>query len=128
MRIRPHHGLCIPMFTGKGYDERFTHHMTEVKEMLSAGMEIIIQEGCDEICERCPKRERNVCTEYEKVRRLDTEVMEACGLFYGDRVLWTDVMDSIRERIFDTGLFERICCDCEWYGLCTEIKEKRWKR
>ena len=31
-RIRPHHGMCLYFFEGKGYSEGFTKHMAEVKE------------------------------------------------------------------------------------------------
>ena len=33
-RIRPHHGMCLYFFEGKGYSEGFTKHMAEVKEWL----------------------------------------------------------------------------------------------
>lgn len=130
MQLRPHHFLCIPMFTGKGYDEMFTLHMTRIKKMLFDDMEIkiIIQKGCDELCKRCPNRKHGFCTEYEKVRRLDEKVMAACGCSYGDEVVWMDIICSVRKKIFDAGLFEHICCECEWYSICTEIKEAVWKK
>ena len=28
-RIRPHHGMCLYFFEGKGYSEGFTKHMAE---------------------------------------------------------------------------------------------------
>ena len=36
-RIRPHHGMCLYFFEGKGYSEGFTKHMAEVKEWHSGG-------------------------------------------------------------------------------------------
>lgn len=38
-RIRPHHGMCLYFFEGKGYSEGFTKHMAEVKEWLLGKMD-----------------------------------------------------------------------------------------
>ena len=34
-RIRPHHGMCLYFFEGKGYSEGFTKHMAEVNIQCS---------------------------------------------------------------------------------------------
>ena len=33
-RIRPHHGMCLYFFEGKGYSNTFSEHMAQVKEEL----------------------------------------------------------------------------------------------
>ena len=120
MKLRPHHFMCIQMFTGHGYNTEFTSHMEQIIEMLSDETAILIQEGCDEICEKCPNREQNNCRDYDKVRRLDDDVKDACGISYGDKIMWMDISSTVRERILNTELFERICHDCEWYALCRD--------
>ena len=36
MQLRPHHLLCIQKFTGHGYDEPFTQHMTSIVSALKS--------------------------------------------------------------------------------------------
>ena len=73
LKIRPHHLMCMQMYTGHGYDCKFVLHMNEVVSKLD---EIIIQEGCDEICTHCPNK-KGQCVSYKlrrKIHRL------ACGM------------------------------------------------
>ena len=36
LRLRPHHGMCIANFVGRGYDEVFTVNMNQTAEALKA--------------------------------------------------------------------------------------------
>jgi hypothetical protein len=114
LKIRPHHLMCMQMYTGHGYDCKFVLHMNEVVSKLD---EIIIQEGCDEICTHCPHK-KGQCVSYEKVKRLDESVLSCCDLHYGEHVRWNEVAKKVRETIFETPMFEKICGDCGWYDLC----------
>ncbi|MBP3900763.1 MAG: DUF1284 domain-containing protein [Blautia sp.] len=124
MKLRPHHFMCIQMFTGHGYNAEFTSHMEQKIKMLSDETTILVQEGCDEICEKCPNREQNTCRDFAKVRRLDDDVKDACGISYSDKIMWNDIASAVREQILDTELFGEICCECEWYSLCRETLAK----
>ena len=112
------------MFTGHGYNAEFTVHMDRKIKMLSDDTEIFVEEGCDEICEKCPNREQDVCRERDKVRMLDEKVLEACGVSYGDRIPWKDITETVRGQVLNTERFESICRDCEWYSLCREISQR----
>ena len=46
--------LCVPLFTGHGYSEAFTEHMTEKVRQLKQGCEVHLTTGPDEICSDCP--------------------------------------------------------------------------
>lgn len=124
IQLRPHHFMCIQLFTGHGYNAEFTAHMTQKIELLAEGAAVRVQEGCDDICQKCPNREDNACRVFEKVRRLDEGVMAACGIEYGDELQWNEIASTVRERILNTELFGEICCDCEWYSLCRETLAK----
>ena len=124
MKLRPHHFMCIQMFTGHGYNTEFTSHMEQKIKMLSDETTILVKEGCDDICQKCPNREQNTCRDFAKVRRLDDDVKDACGISYSDKIMWMDISSTVREQILDTELFGEICCDCEWYGLCRETLTK----
>ena len=82
-RIRPHHGMCLYFFEGKGYSEGFTKHMAEVKEWLlgkngPASLQLV--GATDEICSACPHNKGGSCESAEKVDRYDAGVLKYTGL------------------------------------------------
>ena len=66
-----------------GYDEKFTHHMSQLIGNMSADTECAISEGCDEICQKCPNRNKEICRENDKVYKMDAKVISVCGIDYG---------------------------------------------
>ncbi len=125
MNLRPHHLLCIQKFTGHGYNESFTAHMTSiVSELTDEPMtQIALTRGCDDLCKMCPNNINNVCTSLEKVASMDSAVLSICGLAYGEKNSWAYLSDKARERIFETDEFNKICTCCQWFELCknTEV-------
>lgn len=126
MKLRPHHLLCIQKFTGHGYDEAFTVHMTRLVQDLSMGRKVILHKGCDEVCSACPNNIAGRCKSFEKVQMLDEGVLEACQLSYGDNGDWSDISSIAKDLVFNTDEFYRICGSCEWYELCKNTKETSW--
>ena len=120
MNLRPHHLLCIQKFTGHGYDAAFTAHMTSVVSKLAGDpMTLItVTRGCDELCKVCPNNRNDACTSLEKVALMDSVVLQICDLAYGESVPWEDLMSKVRERIFETDEFHRVCASCQWFELC----------
>ncbi len=120
MRLRPHHALCIQKFTGHGYDERFTEHMTEICEKLGKHPEtsVTVIQGCDEPCAACPNDLAGSCSALEKVDSMDEGVLKALGIRYGDTLPWDKLAARARKNVFETENFEKICGTCEWFGLC----------
>ena len=86
MNLRPHHLLCAQNFIGYGYNEEFTGHMERITDSLNRGGEVVLHEGCDDICGKCPHNKGGRCTSCDKVDRMDREVLIVCGLAYGDRL------------------------------------------
>lgn len=128
MYIRPHHILCIQKFTGHGYNEEFTAHMSRAVSELAEnpGTEITAAHGCDDLCEACPNNEDGVCTSCGKVERMDDAVLRVCDFAYGESASWAELSSRARKRIFETDEFQRICAGCQWFELCrkTEIHQK----
>ena len=84
-RIRPHHGMCLYFFEGKGYSEGFTKHMAEVKEWLlgkngPASLQLV--GATDEICSACPHNKGGSCESAEKVDRYDAGVLKYLSLIH----------------------------------------------
>ena len=54
--LRPHHGLCIQFYEGKGYSEEFTKKMDELVNLiqLTPMMPIQLHIDVDVLCNSCP--------------------------------------------------------------------------
>ena len=50
VRLRAHHLLCMLTYIGKGYGTAFTDNMTVIAGRVSAGENVEIVDGPDEIC------------------------------------------------------------------------------
>ena len=123
-RLRPHHILCAQNFVGYGYNEEFTGRMNRITESLMAGGEIILHEGCDDICSACPNNKEGRCTSLDKVDRMDREVLKVCDFSYGDRLDPEKATSYAKEKVFEKEEFARICGCCQWYETCRKIRIK----
>lgn len=125
--LRPHHGLCLQFFEGKGYSDGFTAHMGQVKAFLEAGARITVTEADDEICSRCPNRKGHGCISDEKVRSYDRKVLEICGLAGGEQMTWEVFRELVKEKIIHGAGRALVCPDCQWQEICEE-KEREIRR
>lgn len=116
--IRPHHGLCLQFFEGKGYSEDFAVHMGHIKDALEKGKKIRITAGADDICAKCPNRRGNGCVSDEKVEEYDSRVLKACGLKYGETLSWEELARRVGKKIISGVGREKICPDCQWSSIC----------
>ena len=119
MNLRPHHALCVQKFTGHGYDEDFTRHMTRIVSRLRGepDTQVNITFGCDDLCAHCPNCVSNACVTFDKVDIMDKAAASLCGVSPGDELTWSELSKRAR-GIFGTDEFQRVCGGCEWYELC----------
>ena len=126
MNLRPHHVLCIQKFTGHGYSQDFTAHMSAVVSGLTdaPGTCITITQGCDDLCGKCPYNKNGNCVSSEKTAALDAAVLDFCDLTYKEEVPWAELAGTAREQILETDKFHEVCAPCQWYELCqnTEVR------
>lgn len=117
--LRPHHGLCLGFFRGKGYSGEFVINMARMKEVLEAGAEVRLTNRADCICRGCPNQTwEGGCVTAEKVAFYDAEVLRRCGLEPGQELSYRELMALVRERILEPGSREAVCGDCQWTQLC----------
>lgn len=118
--LRPHHGLCIAFFVGKGYSPDFTENMTAVISHLeSENPMITLVNGSDIICRNCPHCHNGICSSNEKVLEYDKAVSAFCDLHTNDIIYWKDFRKLIYEKIINTGHRRTICGNCQWDSLCS---------
>ena len=55
--VRPHHGMCLAYFIGKGYSEGFSAHMEKMLHILEKDVPIRLVVSLDEICSACPNHQ-----------------------------------------------------------------------
>ena len=118
IRLRPHHGMCLAFFEGKGYSDGFTAHMAETLERLQKDPEIRLVLHTDEICGACPNNLKGTCMSDEKVLRYDRAVLMAAGLSEGQKLSYQEFAGKVQKEIIGRGRREEICGDCEWDTIC----------
>ena len=79
-KIRPHHGMCLAYFEGKGYSQGFVRHMGEVLSLLEEGALVEMTVAGDNICSACPNLKDGVCETADKVETYDRAVLSFCDL------------------------------------------------
>ena len=120
-RIRPHHGMWLYFFEGKGYSSTFSEHMAQVKEELlqnngEALLELVTR--TDDICSACPHNLNGNCETYGKVNAYDVGVLAYCGLESGQKLSFHELEALVETRILHAGHGREICGDCEWSSIC----------
>lgn len=121
MKLRPHHGLCIRFFEGKGYSEAFVENMKNVIATLENDSIIEITKGKDEICKACPNMVNGICTDHVKVSNYDQQVLDYIYQVLGEKIndlSYKRFQDYIEEAIMQSGKFESICGDCVYAEIC----------
>ena len=117
-KIRPHHGMCIAFFEGKGYSNEFTAHMSEMIHKLENNPTICISTQTDAICLKCPNNIQEVCETESKVAEYDRQVLKRCGLSDGMIIPYADFKKAVYEHILIPGRREEICGNCQWSEIC----------
>lgn len=116
--IRPHHGLCLSFFEGRGYSSEFVKHMTQIKAEVSKNPTVLLHSRTDEICSACPHNKNGACESEEKVQRYDKEVLRLCSLDQKAEIEWKLFEQLLNENILGAGKREAICGDCQWNTIC----------
>ncbi|MGI6115915.1 DUF1284 domain-containing protein [Luoshenia tenuis] len=119
--LRPHHGLCLLFFTGKGYDAAFTRNMARVHASLKGDPSQLVRLHCgaDLLCAACPERVGERCTSSKPVV-YDRRVLRACGLREGEVIPFLELLEAVKRHILTAGKLETVCAGCQWLPICTE--------
>ena len=123
--LRPHHGLCIAFFEGKGYSPDFTQHMSEMISYLDChNPEIRLVLHTDRICSACPHNLDAVDESAQKVLHYDRAVLSLCGLEENQILLWKEFQSLVRLKILGQRRISAVCRNCQWLFICSEKQEK----
>ena len=118
-KLRPHHGICIGFFQGKGYSKEFTEHMTDtIKYLEENNPQICVASSTDEICRACPNNINGQCNGDEKVSAIDKRCLDAVNIKDSTIINYKDYKALIKEKILDKAIGINICKDCQWSHIC----------
>lgn len=120
VHLRPHHGLCLLNFRGKGYSDDFSRNMAEMQEKLMSNPKtrVCITKGADDLCAQCPNRRGSACSS-EHPPLFDANVLRETCFGYGQILTWEELSGATRP--LSRNRLEETCPDCEWLSLCKEI-------
>ena len=124
--LRPHHLLCMLTYVGKGYSPAFTANYDVIAGRLSAGEEIMIVTGPDDICQPLLESGDAHCLtdsveQRDRLAAEDLANLLARPIAAGQHFL-LDAATLTRQRAaFAQGQLRTACSRCEWADLCTEI-------
>lgn len=123
--LRPHHGMCMAYFVGRGYSDGFSAHMAALLEALVPGSPVRLTVGTDAVCAACPNNRGGLCDKPELVAGYDRAVLELCGLREGEELPFGEFTALVQARVLAPGLRRGICGDCQWDGICS-VQPSRW--
>ena len=120
--MRPHHGLCLGFFEGRGYSGEFSRNMAAVLASLTPESPVRLTAGHDVLCGSCPNR-TEAC---ENAGAYDRRVLALCGLETGQAMTWGELRQAVRSRILLPGRLSQVCGGCRWAELCRgKLAEQR---
>ncbi|MBS5935046.1 MAG: DUF1284 domain-containing protein [Clostridiales bacterium] len=120
--LRPHHGLCIQFYEGKGYNEEFKKKMDALINQIQRNPRMVIQlhTAVDVLCSSCPNNIDSECISYKKVNRFDEKVLSYCDINSGQVLSIQEFLQLVKDMIIAKDLQPSICSDCEWYSICNK--------
>ena len=127
VRLRPHHLLCMLTFIGKGYTAAFTENYIRIAARLSAGEDIEVVEGPDDVCAPMLSEPGMHCLNEESVPHRDLKASEAVEALLGISARPGASIQLSADRLlrmraaFAEGSIRDACQRCEWSPLCTSI-------
>lgn len=124
--IRPHHGMCLAYFEGKGYSDGFSRHMQDILDLFLKNVLVRLTIDMDDICSACPNNQMGICTSQEKVMDYDRKVLSLCKLSEGQVMDFMDFAHLVQDNILSPGKRCQICSGCQWESICSK-KKSRWE-
>ncbi|WP_338051077.1 DUF1284 domain-containing protein [Pararhizobium gei] len=126
VRLRSHHLLCMLTFVGKGYTQAFTENYIRIAARLTAGEDILVVEGPDDVCapllgEADAHCRRGSVTERDRCATRAVENLLGMAAGPGASIRPDAGFLLTLRNAFGAGSIRKGCDGCEWLALCTGI-------
>ena len=120
--LQPHHLLCFRYFKGKGYSLEFIENMKNIIFTLNnePGIKIKLVNVCDEICKSCPLNNNGICSDFEKVNKININIIKMTHLNFDDIISYRDAKMILNRYLSEneSDKIKKLCADCEWLEFC----------
>jgi len=120
LAMRPHHGLCLILFSPEGHSAAYASGMLKIIKMLgqSPQTEIALSLGLDAICACCPHNHAGICAKAYEVDPSDEMILNLCALKAGQNLMWEDFRRRLIENVLSAGELSRVCKGCMFLPRC----------
>ncbi|MDE1991066.1 MAG: DUF1284 domain-containing protein [Rhizobiaceae bacterium] len=128
VRLRAHHLLCMLTFVGEGYNPAFIENYRGIAKRLSAGEEIELVSGPDDICAPLLTQEKPHCVGASVIARDEAALTDVGQVLGRDispgSIIVPDagLLAALRGR-FASGYIRQACRQCDWEALCSRIAD-----
>lgn len=93
--------------------------MSNIINMLERdNPEIILNSGCDIICEACPNNIGGECKDCGKVKRIDYNCLSEFNLVDGSIIKWSELKRLANKSIIEKNKLDEVCGSCIWKRYC----------
>ncbi|MCD8085046.1 MAG: DUF1284 domain-containing protein [Clostridiales bacterium] len=117
--LRPHHGMCLAYYQGRGYSPAFTRAAdAALLRLLEENPIVRLTVAADVLCAACPNRRGSQCAGTGNAARYDRAVLERCGLREGDELPFASFAAAVQKAVLAPGGRTAICGGCQWNDLC----------
>lgn len=118
--LKPHHALCIILFSESGHSTPYVSIMREHIGTLSEypKTEVVLTSDFDAICGHCPHKNNLVCDKSDEVDLSDEKILSYCGIKFGRRYAWDDLRRKMMENILCKSLLGDVCKGCMYLPRC----------
>jgi uncharacterized protein len=126
INLRSHHLLCLLTYAGEGYSPAFTAGFDSIAARVSAGEDILLVAGPDDICAPLLDSPDAHCRR-QSVAARDVQAAEALtallerGIRPGERLALDAPAVTRLRQAFLAGAIRQACTGCEWARSCTAI-------
>jgi uncharacterized protein len=133
IKLRSHHLLCLLTYAGEGYSPAFIAGFDSIAARISAGEDIVLVAGLDDICRPLLENTNAHCLR-ESVAKRDAEASEALAgllgrtIHPGERLILDAGALTHMRKAFLAGDIRKACVGCEWAEACTAIAASGYQR
>lgn len=115
--MRGHHLICLNFFTGEGYDREFVDNLYNIIEK-TINKKVLIVEGIDDICKKCPFNINNACKDEEEINLMDKKALELLRFKVDEIIRWGDIGQKLPEIFVDW--YNLYCIQCSYKNTCSK--------
>ena len=130
VRLRAHHLLCLLTYRGVGYSPDFVDNFDDLCRRLTAGEDVSLVEGPDDICAPLCAAEGAAChclAASVTARDALARAALADDLPADGTLTLTPTRVAEWRQRFAGGQIRAACAGCPWFDLCSDVAQSGFR-